>query len=66
MTLHAPPHSSKRQRQMSDLAGGFDLNVRLEEDDNNNAAFDLNQPIDDNSNAAFHFLIRLQCLYHFN
>ena len=51
---------------MSDLAGGFDLNVRLEEDDNNNAAFDLNQPIDDNSNAVFHFLIRLQCLYHFN
>jgi len=51
---------------MGDLAGGFDLNVRLEEDDNNNAAFDLNQPIDDNNNAAFHFLIRLQCLYHFN
>ncbi|KAG2550704.1 hypothetical protein PVAP13_9KG298500 [Panicum virgatum] len=36
---------------MCDLAGGFNLNVRLEEDDNNNAAFDLNQPIDDNNDV---------------
>jgi len=59
-------HTQAKTTAMGDLAGGFDLNVRLEEDDNNNAVFDLNQPIDDNSNAAFHFLIRLQCLYHFN
>ena len=50
---------------MGDLAGGFDLNVRLEEDDNNNAAFDLNQPIDDNSNAVFHFFNTIAMLVSF-
>ena len=50
---------------MGDLAGGFDLNVRLEEDDNNNAAFDLNQPMDDNSNAAFHFFNTIAMLVSF-
>ena len=39
------PHAMAEPR-----AVGFDLNVRLEEDDNDNLAFDLNEAILDNGN----------------
>ena len=41
---------------MADFFSGFDLNVRMEEDDNGNLAFNLNEPIledhNDNGNVS--------------
>jgi len=36
---------------MADSFFGFDLNVRLEDDDDNNNVFDLNEPAEDDDHG---------------
>ena len=62
LSFHSKPYGA-----MADVLHGFDLNVRMEEDDDGNLSFNLNEPIleDHNSNGNVLILTHffLSCFY---
>jgi len=47
------------------MAYQFDLNVQLEDDDDGNLPFDLNDPVmEDHGNVCFHFFCIIPCTFY--
>jgi len=62
LSFHSKPYGA-----MADVLHGFDLNIRMEEDDDGNLSFNLNEPIlaDHNNNGNVLILTHffLSCFY---